>query len=692
MPEMGSNFENIGEPSKLRGTKRSANSVDSSSRKMQRIEKKYFHSINQAEKLWNLRDTGRLCDVKIQVGPTQQVLVCHKNVLLVSSQYFEKIFTYEDEGFVHQTKDGVHESMEEIVTPIGDPHTTIITVDKEGREQINEEVVNAVLRFIYVGILPDGIDSIVPPMFALADMWLLEELKKICIDKMIKDISASNFQQLLRFADKYHISQLSKAIQDFVPRYLPHIYQNEEFVKLKEEDIENMLSKPLTYEHENLVFLKALNYWCIHSEKKWDSVLNMVKLDLLTKVQLQNFSNSSEIQEEKDFKDKVIAALTNGNDPPSARYFPLMEDNRLLELNSRKDWGTIVDFRPKMIVTNPLKVDHNIIIDFIRKFMKPSFDGGHIYLHSEVCYKNTIYALFKITKIHRMGQVSEPDQPEKNILIFTYSLLQGTTKPLVFDFTKIYPGWNEKMSKENGLLHLKDNKLFYSAHIVDRAIASSYKRHFIILYVDLDKELSEWEIILNWKYSKVWDGTPRLIQVVQDGIFVNTTNAHDVMKIIKLPRYDSLSPENNEDNEMEITNFPLNTRTTPCMGKNSMNDIFYDSKQNRLFVLYQALIYIYDFKEDLWTNLPHFNGIQKLRCIHLEDNKLYVMGTKTNDGCDECEVFDFDKSTWQTLEIGGPEPTALPLQERIGDIQSRGFPVSRLLLCKDESVDESDDY
>ena len=48
-----------------------------------------------------------------------------------------------------------------------------VVLDKDGSYNLTKEVVEAVLRYIYVGNLPTRVNTLIPDIFVLAHMWLL---------------------------------------------------------------------------------------------------------------------------------------------------------------------------------------------------------------------------------------------------------------------------------------------------------------------------------------------------------------------------------------------------------------------------------------------------------------------------------------------------------------------------------------
>ena len=115
---------------------------------------------------------------------------------------------------------------------------------------------------MYCGVLPyDMDDGLIPQIFVLAHMWLLEDLQQICISCMIKDIGTKNFQQFLQFSERFQIQSLKDTAILYIRRNLPDILKTEEFSLLEEEVIHKAINDPIVVCHENFIWVDALRTW-----------------------------------------------------------------------------------------------------------------------------------------------------------------------------------------------------------------------------------------------------------------------------------------------------------------------------------------------------------------------------------------------------------------------------------------------
>lgn len=417
----------------------------------------------------------------------------------------------------------------------------------------------------------------------------------------------------------------------------------------------------------------------------------MVKLDLLTKVQLQNVSNSFLVEEEKDFKLRISEVLKIGKEPGSVQFFPIIKIDHYLEqhpLEQQKyDLGTILDFRPTMIITEPLGIQNTVLVDFIRPFVDEC--KGSVRFNSQVCYKSTIYA-----------SLSVDNNSSLSLPIFMYSLVQGNATPIACNINEFVPQWNGPNEERNimKMLHLQDSYLFC-------CVFFTLRRSYLVLKLDLDSKDGKWEIIL-LREQLITELEPRVIRVDEDSILLRTAGlalnfgmgdppglVQRKQVIIKLALDNALG--NNGEDLQGISQFPFDGD-----GRNkSSDDLFYDFSGKRLFVFEfikaqgsrfpgsPGNLFVYDFEADQWTKLPALQEMKMFISMRLEDNQLYVTGLKN---CyDVCEVMDMKTQTWRSLNILDSDHKPLHLAIYVRRMQSRGYPVNRFLLCKDEPHSES---
>ena len=112
---------------------------------------------------------GTLCDLELVV--TGESILCNKSVLAASSEYFRYMFKYN--------------FMENTAAEGGRSKVVLESIETE-TERL-PEVVNATLFYIYCGVLPFNLDlTLIPDIFCVAHLWLLEELQEICVTHMTR--------------------------------------------------------------------------------------------------------------------------------------------------------------------------------------------------------------------------------------------------------------------------------------------------------------------------------------------------------------------------------------------------------------------------------------------------------------------------------------------------------------------------
>jgi len=228
------------------------------------------HGAKAMQALWLMTSTGTLCDAKIQVGVDEETVFCHKNVLVVASDYFKKMFG-----------DKYRENVEQM---------GIISLDKDGRDGFSKQVVESVVRFIYLGSLSQhsSVTLLIPDIYMLAHVWLLLDLQDICVSRMMKDVGVKNFHQLLRFSEQFSILDLKEVVKGFIARSLPHILDSSEFSTLVETDITEMLKSSFSYCHQNHAWFRAVKKWCGGSVEKIVEIIKKARLDLISKSQIED--------------------------------------------------------------------------------------------------------------------------------------------------------------------------------------------------------------------------------------------------------------------------------------------------------------------------------------------------------------------------------------------------------------------
>ena len=127
-----------------------------------------------------------LSDVQFVVQ--EEVFHAHKFVLATQSEVFAAMFT-------HNMKEN-KESKVKI-------------------EDCNSEIFKEVLRYIYTGQVA-GVETVVDDLLHIADKYMLQGLKLICENNLIKNLSNENIFDHLSIATKYNLSSLKKKAIKFI--------------------------------------------------------------------------------------------------------------------------------------------------------------------------------------------------------------------------------------------------------------------------------------------------------------------------------------------------------------------------------------------------------------------------------------------------------------------------------------------
>eukprot|EP00092_Neocalanus_flemingeri_P071340 GFUD01087675.1.p1 GENE.GFUD01087675.1~~GFUD01087675.1.p1 ORF type:complete len:356 (+),score=75.65 GFUD01087675.1:77-1144(+) len=129
--------------------------------------------------LGSLFDKGQFTDCSILSG--EQEFRCHKNILCARSSVFEAMFTA---------------NMEE-------KRSSKVTI-----KDIKEDIVKAMLKYIYTGKIEGLGDDQFHRLFYAADKYDLKELKDVCFKNMSANIDTENALELLILADQHNATKL----------------------------------------------------------------------------------------------------------------------------------------------------------------------------------------------------------------------------------------------------------------------------------------------------------------------------------------------------------------------------------------------------------------------------------------------------------------------------------------------------
>ncbi|XP_065223170.1 speckle-type POZ protein-like [Planococcus citri] len=116
----------------------------------------------------------------------------HKSILAAQSPVFAAMFRQKD------TKNGKNKKIR-------------INVSKN----IDEEVLHAMLRYIYTGKC-DNFEKLADKLFLAAAKYGLDGLRKICEKTLCKTLSIKNAAKLLVFAEEHHANLLKSKAEEFI--------------------------------------------------------------------------------------------------------------------------------------------------------------------------------------------------------------------------------------------------------------------------------------------------------------------------------------------------------------------------------------------------------------------------------------------------------------------------------------------
>uniref|UniRef100_A0A0N8E6G2 Ring canal kelch protein n=1 Tax=Daphnia magna TaxID=35525 RepID=A0A0N8E6G2_9CRUS len=151
-----------------------------------------------------------LSDVKLIVG--WRTLHAHKIILAARSKVFAAMFH-------HQTAEKLSNKVE--------------------IQDVDPDVFQEVLRYLYTGRMSrEKLDEMAVGVLAVADKYLLDELKAECENHLMKRMSADNCAELLAFAAQPHPAMhLKKYAVDFLRRYPDLVMATDGWQKAKKENL-----------------------------------------------------------------------------------------------------------------------------------------------------------------------------------------------------------------------------------------------------------------------------------------------------------------------------------------------------------------------------------------------------------------------------------------------------------------------
>ncbi|CAG5077630.1 Similar to spop: Speckle-type POZ protein (Xenopus tropicalis) [Cotesia congregata] len=135
-----------------------------------------------------LFETKEGCDVILKVG--DEAFETHRTILMARNEIFFKLFTL-------ATKEETN--TREVIT----------------LTDIKPKIFKSFLEFIYTDQVTD-IDLVVDDLLEIADKYLLDSLKDLCTESLLKGLKADNAIRVLSLAEKYNVPQLSEQVSEFI--------------------------------------------------------------------------------------------------------------------------------------------------------------------------------------------------------------------------------------------------------------------------------------------------------------------------------------------------------------------------------------------------------------------------------------------------------------------------------------------
>ena len=456
------------------------------------------HITNVTSEMWLLKNDEVLCDTRILVEG--KAIACHKVVLASASEYFQKMF---ESNF--QENNG----------------ESSVVMDKDQDFGFTHDIVQAVLFYMYCGVLPyDLDDGLIPQIFVLAHMWLMEDLQQICISCMIKDIGSKNFQQFLKFSERFQIESLKDTSILYIRRNLPEIYKSEEFSLLDEDIIHKAINDPIVACHDNFIWVDALKNWSKGSDFLFNSAIDCVPVQYLTSEQLCLLLGDERVKSAENFREKlsIICGEKIDTSPRDIKYFPKKVFNKIdmetskFYLNDEFHPGVFIHYKENEVVMEEVSIILEPLKTLVNNTIK-DFDGA-----SQVLYKNKIYFMFN----NRCNEKKHNDH--WNQPIYKYSFVTRSWSKFDCPLSFIVPDLKPQCSCQNGgtmdfkkFLFLDNNILYYLVGTPEMKV---------LLKTDLDKAKPEWKTVFSYEGHQ---GQLMHEQIMdEDGNLVSRPNWRDV--------------------------------------------------------------------------------------------------------------------------------------------------------------------
>ena len=199
-------LEVVGQDKLYSGSKESSNKIQMKDECLKQV-------INHLENLFaekNLSDLEITCD--------EEVFYCHKLILSARSPVFLAMFQ----------ADMKENRSKKVNIP-----------------DVKKEVFSEMLRFIYTGKVSseDSLKDQARDILAVANMYKLDLLKKLCEDQLVSNLNASNCVELLVHGDLHQAAHLKMAALDFIAMNLASLIQTDVYKDFHKQHLQGVPQK-----------------------------------------------------------------------------------------------------------------------------------------------------------------------------------------------------------------------------------------------------------------------------------------------------------------------------------------------------------------------------------------------------------------------------------------------------------------
>lgn len=209
------------------------------------------HARNILVALNSNRHNTYLCDGLVVIG--QDKINIQKAVLSAASHYFRLHFSYE----------GVDGSFRSEVD--------LTSLD------IRKETFETILDYIYTSEIQLSEENI-QDILQAADVLLLGDLKDICCEYLEGCISPDNCLGIMDFASRFTCPWLHLKVSQYVDENFRYIFKTEEFMKLDEKALTDLLSRSTLAASETMI-LESIHLWYeFNRSERQDKVNDILEL------------------------------------------------------------------------------------------------------------------------------------------------------------------------------------------------------------------------------------------------------------------------------------------------------------------------------------------------------------------------------------------------------------------------------